>query len=328
MPDHTERPTSGRPSGGRFQILSLDGGGLRGMFSAAVLTRIEDDLDVRIVDHFDLIAGTSTGGIIALGLGMGLSAREILDFYTTHGQRIFRTRTKLRGARHFLRAKYPAAPLRSALTDVFGERTFGESTKRLLITSYNVGAEDVYLFRTPHLPTLTRDWRESAVDVAMATAAAPTYLPGVSLDGARLVDGAIWANNPTMVAIAEAVGPLGVALESIRVFSLGTTTDIPHRNRRLDRGGLLPWARDIVEILLRAQSEAATKQARHLLGADSVLRLNPTVPTGTLSLDSVDAEAMIGRAGHESRIASPAFTTSFADHVAPAYLPYHPARKD
>jgi patatin-like phospholipase/acyl hydrolase len=315
-------------TGGRFQILSLDGGGLRGMFSAAVLARLEEDLDVRIVDHFDLIAGTSTGGIIALGLGLGMSPRQILQFYTDHGPRIFRDRSWLRGMRHLLRAKYSAAPLRAALTEVLGDRTFGESTKRLLITSYNIGAEDVYLFRTPHLPTLTRDWRERAVDVAMATAAAPTYLPGMPLDGARLVDGGIWANNPVMVALTEAVGPLDMPLDAIRVFSVGTTTDLPRRSRRLDRGGLLPWARDAVEVLMRAQSESATKQVRHFLSNDRVLRLNPTVPTGALALDKVDADDLIGRAGHESRTASPAFTRCFADHTAPAYVPYYPARKD
>jgi predicted acylesterase/phospholipase RssA len=85
----------------RFQILSLDGGGLRGMYTAAVLARLEEDLGIRIVDHFDLIAGTSTGGIIALGLGLGLgmTPREILEFYTAHGPRIFRDRTRLRSLR-------------------------------------------------------------------------------------------------------------------------------------------------------------------------------------------------------------------------------------
>lgn len=312
----------------RFQILSLDGGGLRGMFAAALLARLEEDLDVRIIDHFDLIAGTSTGGIIALGLGLGLSPRDILGFYADHGPQIFRDRTRLRGLRHLIRAKYSAGPLRTALTDVFGEKTFGESTKRLVIPSYNLGAEDVYLFRTPHLPSLTRDWREHAVDVAMATAAAPTYLPGMSLDGARLIDGGVWANNPVMVALTEAVGPLSVPLEAIRVFSVGTTTDVPRRSRRLDRGGVAPWARDVVEVLMRAQGESAIKQVRHFLDPDWVLRLNPMVPTGALALDRVDADDLIGRAGHESRIASPGFRRTFADHTAPAYVPYHPARKE
>jgi len=195
--------------GRRFQILSLDGGGLRGVFSAAVLANFERDAGIRVVDHFDLIAGTSTGGIIALGLALGMSPRAMVEFYTELGPGVFRDRGRVRSVRRLLRSKYPAGRLRAALTDVFGDRTFGESTKRLIITSYNLGSDDVYLFRTPHLPHLARDWRESVVDVAMATSAAPTYLPGVSLHGARLVDGGLWANNPSTVALAEAVGPLG-----------------------------------------------------------------------------------------------------------------------
>ncbi|MFJ3799992.1 CBASS cGAMP-activated phospholipase [Streptomyces sp. NPDC090088] len=312
----------------RFQILALDGGGFRGMFSAAVLARLEDDLGVRITDHFDLISGTSTGGIIALGLGLGLSPQQTLEFYTEHGPRIFRDRSRMRGLRHLVRAKYDAEPLRAALAEVFGERTFGESTKRLVITSYNVAADDVYLFRTPHLPGLKRDWREKAVNVALATSAAPTYLPGMPLDGARLVDGGLWANNPAMVALTEAVGPLSVPLDTIRVFSLGTTTDVRHRHRRLDRGGLLPWAGDAVEILMRAQSESATKQVRHFVGKDNVLRLNPTVPTGALALDDVDITTLSGWAGHVSRDVSPAVHRTFCDHLAPAFVPLHPARKE
>ncbi|WP_437077485.1 CBASS cGAMP-activated phospholipase [Streptomyces sp. enrichment culture] len=312
----------------RFQILALDGGGFRGMFSAAVLTRLEEDLGTRIVDHFDLIAGTSTGGIIALGLGLGLSPREILTFYTEHGPRIFRDRSRMRGIRHLLRAKYGSEPLKAALTEVFGDRTFGESTKRLVITSYNVAADDVYLFRTPHLPTLKRDWREKAVNVALATSAAPTYLPGMPLDGARLIDGGVWANNPTMVALTEAVGPLSVPLNALRVFSLGTTIDVRSRHRRLDRGGMLPWARDAVEVLMRAQSESAAKQVKHFVGKANVFRLNPTVPTGAVALDKVDTETLYGLAGHVSRDASPTVHRMFCDHRAPVFAPFYPAREE
>ncbi|HXO49427.1 MAG TPA: CBASS cGAMP-activated phospholipase, partial [Mycobacterium sp.] len=226
----------------RFQILSLDGGGLRGMYTAAVLARLEEDLGIHIADHFDLIAGTSTGGIIALGLGLGMTPREILEFYTAHGPRIFPHRTRLRSLRRISRTKYSAAPLRAALEQILGDRLFGHSTKRLLITPYDIGVDDVHLFRTPHLATLVRDWREKAIDVAMATTAAPTCFPGKALDGARRIDGGIWANNPAMVALTEAVGPLNLPLDAVRIFSVGTTTDLPHRSRRLDRGGLIPWA--------------------------------------------------------------------------------------
>lgn len=87
------------------------------MFSAAVLARLEEDLDIRIVDHFDLIAGTSTGGIVALGLGLGMSPREILRFYTDHDPRIFRDRSRLRSVRHLLRAKCSNKPRRAALIE-------------------------------------------------------------------------------------------------------------------------------------------------------------------------------------------------------------------
>ncbi|MCU1701597.1 MAG: patatin [Mycobacterium sp.] len=324
-----EETTRGQPrDGDRFQILSLDGGGLRGMFSAAVLARLEEDLGIRVVDHFDLIAGTSTGGVIALGLGMGMSPREIVEFYTVYGPKIFRDRSRLRGARHWLWSKYPDGPLRAALTEVFGERSFGESAKRLVITSYNIGADEVYLFRTPHLPNLTRDYRERAVDVAMATSAAPTYFPGMALHGTRLIDGGILANNPVMVALTEAIGPLKLQSDDIRAFSIGTTTDVPRRSRRLDRGGRLAWAGDAVEVLMRAQSENATNQVRHFLGKDRVLRLDPKVPTGALNLDKVDARELIGRAGSESRHASPAFTRCFVDHTAPVYTPWYLTEKD
>jgi hypothetical protein len=162
----------------------------------------------------------------------------------------------------------------------------------------------------------------------MATSAAPTYLPGHRLNGVRLVDGGVWANNPAMVALTEAAGPLGVPLDRIRMLSLGTTTDVPHRSRRLDRGGLLPWAPDAIEVLMRAQSTSATNQVRHLLSNDRVLRLNPTVATGALSLDRVDADELIGRASHDSRIASPSLTRRFTDHQATPYVPHHPERKD
>ncbi|MFG1635411.1 CBASS cGAMP-activated phospholipase [Pseudonocardia alni] len=311
----------------RFQILSLDGGGLRGIFGAAVLARLEEDLDIRVVDHFDLIAGTSTGGIIALGLGLGLTPRQIVEFYTKHGPRIFRDRARIRGARHFLRAKYSSEPLRDALVSVFGDRRFGESTKRLVIPSYNLGDDDVYLFRTPHLERLARDWRELAVDVAMATTAAPTYLPALRLGGVRLVDGGIWASNPSLVAMVEAAGPLGVPHEAIHVLSLGTTTDVRHRPPRLDRGGLLPWATDAVEVLMRAQSASVTKQLGHLLTRDRVFRLDSTVPTGLLSLDRVDADDLVGRAAHASRIASPDVAERFTDHIAAPYTPLHPRKE-
>lgn len=128
----------------RFQILSLDGGGIKGLFSAALLAAVEDDLKVRVIDHFDLIAGTSTGGIIAIALGLGLSPREIVQFYMQHGPAIFPGSSSWhRCLLHWFRSKYDASPFEAALKDCFQERRFGESTKRLVIPAYNLGEDDV-----------------------------------------------------------------------------------------------------------------------------------------------------------------------------------------
>lgn len=316
------RPGGDAAAAQRFQILSLDGGGLRGLFSAAVLAALEDDLGISVTDHFDLIAGTSTGGIIALALGLGMTPREIVDFYVALGPKVF-PQSRTRSLRQLFTPKYSADPLRSALHDVFGDRTFGQSTKRLVVPSYNLGTDDVYLFRTAHHPRLRRDWRELAVNVAMATAAAPTYLPAVAVDNTRLVDGGVWANNPSMAALVEAVGTCNVELGALRVFSLGTTSEARHRSRRLDRGGAASWARSISDILLRAQATCANNQVHHLITPERLLRLNPVVPPDVLALDHIDAGDLIGRAAHESRRAAPLFAERFADHQAPEFAPYY-----
>jgi patatin-like phospholipase/acyl hydrolase len=303
--------------------LSLDGGGLRGIFSAAVLAGLEDDLGTTITDHFDLIAGTSTGGIIALGLGLGMRPREIVELYADLGPRVFGGPPGVRSIRRMVRPKHNAADLRSVLAEAFGERTLGESSKRLVITSYNLSSDDIYLFRTPHLSHLKRDWKASATDVALATAAAPTYFSCHRLANTRLVDGGLWANNPSLVALIEATGPLGVPMDAIRMFSLGTTGAAPFRHRRLDRGGILPWAMQTVPVIMRAQSIGVTNQVRHLITPERLLRLDPVVSARAVSLDRVDAEELMGRGAHESRIVCPAFEELFAGHRADPYIPCH-----
>jgi patatin-like phospholipase/acyl hydrolase len=309
----------------RFQILSLDGGGIRGVFSAAILAAIEEDLGVRLTDHFDLIAGTSTGGIIALGLGLGLRPADILAFYTEYGRRIFRNRLRLRSALWWFWRKYRAAALETALRATFGDRGFGESAKRLVIPSYNVGDDDVYIFRTAHAERLRRDYRVPAWKVALATSAAPTYFPACrEVDGLRLIDGGVWANNPAMVAIIEAVGTLGVRVDGIRLLSIGTYDAVVRRPRLLDRGGALAWARTAPDILLRSGSIAVNNQAKFLLGKDNVLRIDPRVPARDATIDGVSGlDALIARARHYSRHFMPDVHARFMDHTAPEFSPLY-----
>jgi patatin-like phospholipase/acyl hydrolase len=306
----------------RFQILSLDGGGIKGLFSAAVLAHLEEDLDVKISDHFDLIVGTSTGGIIALGLGIGMTPREIMQFYVSNGPKIFPNK-RLYGIRQLLyRNKYNPFELEHALKECFGEKRLAESRKRLVIPSYNIGEDDVYLFKTPHHENLKRDYKVPIWKVAMATSAAPTYLPVFGeVDNIRLIDGGVWANNPTMVGIVEAVSKLHISLDKIRVLSLGTTNEIKNRRKKLDRGGIWQWKKDGIDVVLRGQSIGAYTQAQHLLGKEQIVRIDPVVPDGLFKLDKLSEEGLLAKAAHESRIFTPKIRKLFIDYKAPDFTP-------
>ena len=309
----------------RFQVLALDGGGIRGIFTAAVLAQLEDDLGRPIISHFDLVVGTSTGGVIALGLGAGLSPREILDFYVAERKRIFPGPHRLRALRQLVRAKYDPSGLEAAVKRVFGERTLGESQRPLVVPSYNLGENDVYLFKTPHHARLRRDYKVPMWAVAMATTAAPIYFPAFRLPEShvRLIDGGVWANNPAVVGVTEAVSMFGRPLEEIRVLSLGTTTSTRTRPSRLDTAGLVQWCKstNIVDVLLAGQSAGAFAEVQHLIGPNNAKRLNPQAPDERALLDRCNARDLIAKAAHHSRIFCPVFEETFGSHISDTTVP-------
>jgi len=313
----------------RFQILSLDGGGIKGIFSAAVLAMLEEDLGIKITDHFDLITGTSTGGIIALGLGLGMRPRELVEFYTHQGPSIFSHR-KLRFLRWLLHSKFSQEKLEDAVRGYFGDKLLGDSFKRLVIPSFNLEKEELHIFKTRNHSRFNRDHKVPAWKVGMATSAAPTYFPTFNkLNHARLIDGGIWANNPVMLGLIEALSVLNVPRESISILSIGTTDNLALHPDNLDRGGLWQWKTTALDTALKAQSLGATAQASLLLGKDKVERLNPKVPDTLFQLDKLSTEKLIAHADHESRNFSPIFKEKFMSHIANEFLPtYTENRKE
>jgi patatin-like phospholipase/acyl hydrolase len=307
----------------RFQILSLDGGGIKGLFSAAILAFFEEDLGVRISDHFDLVVGTSTGGIIALALGMGMSPREIVRFYVDKGPAIF-PKVKFPRIKHFLKRKYDSANLEKVLIECFGDKRLADSKKRLVIPSYNISTDDVYLFKTPHHEKLRRDYKVPVWKVAMATSAAPTYFSSFQkVDHIRLIDGGVWTNNPTMVGIIEAISMLNISPNVIQVLSLGTTNEVKEYPKKLDHGGILSWKNEAVKVILQGQNIGAITQAQHLLGKEKILRINPSVPDKLFALDKISENALLAKAAHESRHFAPEFKDKFSHHIAQDFKPFH-----
>jgi uncharacterized protein len=323
----SDAPAAQFSQGDRFQVLALDGGGVKGIFSAAFIAGLERDLGRSLVDHFDLIVGTSTGGVIATALGAGLSGDDIVDAYVDNMSRIFSGARGVRNVRRLLRAKYSPSGLESVLRELLGERRLGESRVPLVVPSFDLGEQRVYLFKTPHHPHLRRDWRTPMWQVAMATSAAPTYFPAYCLphDGIRLVDGGVFANNPSMIGLTEAVSMFGQPLTTIRVLSIGTTFDPRVRSRSLDRGGVFQWIRSpsVFDILMAGQSIGAHNQVQHLIGKERAVRIDVQAPPGLTRLDEADARDLLAKAAYHSRNFCPAFEDTFAAHTPPAYRPHH-----
>ena len=164
----------------RFRILSIDGGGIKGVFPASFLAEVETALGITsAAQYFDLIAGTSVGGILALGLGLGFTAHQLTEFLVSLGPGIFPPTSKPTLRLLLGLDRYNPAPLRSALSELFGKKTLADSQVRLLIPSFDANKADIHIYKTAHSNRLMMDYRVEAVEVAMATAAAPTYFPAV-----------------------------------------------------------------------------------------------------------------------------------------------------
>ena len=283
-----------------FRILALDGGGIKGVFTASVLAAWAADTGLNIRDHFDLIAGTSTGGLIAIGLGLGESADTMLNFYKSHGPKIFPNEGLARKLRlsfaHLWRPKYSQAPLRAALEKVFAEKRFGDSSCRLLIPTYDALRGRIFLMKTAHHERFKYDHDARAVDVALTTSAAPTFFKPADFEaheGNTYIDGGVWANCPALAAIIEAHHFLNQPLENIYVLSVGTTREPTALLNKLNRGvfgllkpGVLQWAKQLLGLMFQAQMESSLAIAS-LLTPGRFFRVDQDTPEGAYSLDSV-----------------------------------------
>jgi hypothetical protein len=293
------------------RILSIDGGGIKGVFPISFLAAIEQSVGGSIADYFDLIVGTSTGGIIALGLGLGLRAENLLEFYQDFGSHIFQRKWPIGIMGWLVRAKYDGKPLRDALSAVFGSKKLGESVKRLVVPSFNIDTGEVHVWKTAHNPRLERDYLHPVVEVALSTAAAPVYFPiHVLRSGEPLIDGGVWANNPVAIATVEAIGVLDWPASDLRILSLGcTTAPLDFYRTKKHSLGLLGWGwrGKVIDVIMRAQSESAIGMVQHLLpDRHNLVRISPTVHENRFGLDRVgEINSLRGMGNSEARKALP-----------------------
>jgi len=293
----------------KFKVLSLDGGGVRGYLSILILEKIEKALNRRlneekpIGERFDLIIGTSTGGIIAAGLSIHKSAQEIRKLYEKMMSKIFISISK-----GINKPKYSHSTLKKLLKEILQDKTLNDVKTHLCITSVDVATSKPKFFKSPYLEIYHQRADEKLVDIALATSAAPIFFPLVNTTYANfLADGGLIANNPSMIGVMEGY-KVTKDFNKIRLLSIGTGEigKMPYNVKKIEKyGGILSWALNkspqeimsilikkeivipLIEVLINSQSKLINYQLETLLKEEHYLRINPIL-TQDISLDEVE----------------------------------------
>ncbi len=319
------------------KILTIDGGGIRGVFPIAYLAALEDDIDEPIYKYFDLIAGTSTGGIIAIGLAMGFTAKEILQLYEEQGPKIFSQQheglygwaeKKMRILRRCFAPKYSTKELENVLKIFFGEKRIKDSKTRLMIPAWNSESNSICIFKTAHHERFRTDYKELASDVAMATASAPTYFREfITARDIGFIDGGIFANNPTGIAVAEGITTLGWKPSEICVLSIGCLEDITEMQSAYGTMGLTP---KLSGLFMTAQSELSLGLAYTLTGHvggsehKAIHRVDQPVPDKKFTLDDTSKIRKLKELGFmKARYDKPDKLETFFSEATEIFQPYH-----
>jgi Patatin-like phospholipase len=278
-----------------FKILSIDGGGIKGLYSSKILEHLEEGNSCSISDHFDLICGTSTGGLITLALSLKIPAKDISNFYEEYGKVIFPKRSKIGGIikQTIWHGKYTDKPLRQALLNIFHEYKISDVHNLLCIPTYSVTDARPWVFKYDHKEgRLDRDNKASCVDVALATTAAPTYFPLAEIDyydHKQFIDGGVWANNPTMVGVIEGltyfVGP-GKEFDSIEVLSLSSLNNTAGKPIGLKRKrSFLQWRNDLFDTSILGQSHFTDYMMKKLCDLNHIKIEYQRIPSENISAE-------------------------------------------
>ena len=288
-----------------MRVLAIDGGGIRGLIPALVLTELERRAGRRVFEMFDLIAGTSTGGILACALCAPdpLPASELVSLYEDEGPNIFDRSLfqRIRSAEGLLDEKYADSALDRALERFLGHKRLSETRPEIIVPAYDTALPGPYFFTGgtagPTIPA-TPDSDDFPLSVvARATSAAPTYFEPVELDERALVDGGVFAVNPAMSAFAEVLKE--VDAREVVLLSLGTGQHT--RKRSFDEikdWGVARWARPILEVVFDGVSDAVDYQLDHVLGGDRYWRLQTELTLASDDLDDASEDNLAKLRGH------------------------------
>ncbi len=261
-----------------FQSLALTGGGFRGLFTARALQVIEEHAKAPIGTLFDLTCGTSIGGIVALAVAFEVPMSKVVEVFQAEGPNIFPPHTTPTSSlgkgvdlfRYRSRPRYSTEALRSAVTQlIHKDATLGDALHPVAIPAVNVTQGRPQVFKTRHKTEWKRDAKLKALDVAIATSAAPTFFELAEVDGNLYADGGLFANAPDLVAIHEAEHFFGVPVEMQRLLSVGTTTKSYSVSFGAGRQfGIADWMEDLrlFSVTISSQQQFVDQLVTHRMG--------------------------------------------------------------
>lgn len=276
------------PSRNAFRILSLSGGGYLGLYTAVVLAQLEQKTGAPLGRRFDLLAGTSVGGLLAMALAFEVPMASIVALFHDHGEEVFSARRLPAGTvtrlidltRSVMGPKYTGAALRAQLQQAFGERTLGQAAHAVVVPAVDVTHSVTKVFKTPHVDASHGDQACKAVDITMATCAAPAYFPSVPIAGRLYADGGLFAVAPDLVAMHEAEHFMGIDAAQVRMVSIGTATAHYQPSEQVDAdAGAVGWLTDgrLILTLIAVQQQHVQAIMEDRLG-DRYLRLDARWP--------------------------------------------------
>lgn len=293
-------PNKANPN--EFRILALSGGGYLGLYTAVVLAELEKRAGEPLGRRFDLLAGTSVGGLLAMALAFEVPMAQIVQLFVERGEEVFSSRglpggrvTRLLDmTRSVLGPKYSGDALRRELTKHFGERTMGDAQHAVVVPAVDVGASRTKVFKTPHTQGSLGDEGLSAVDVTLATCAAPAYFPCVKVGEHLYADGGLFAVAPDQVALHEAQHFMGAKQAKVRMLSIGTATRGFQPADPIDpEAGAVGWLGEgrLILTLISVQQQHVQAVMEDLL-EDRYLRLDADWPAQAgLGIDIATPEA-------------------------------------
>lgn len=284
-----------------MKILSIDGGGIRGIIPALILKEIEETTGKPICDLFDLIAGTSTGGLIALGLtidnGFGkpkYTAHDLVELYRNEGKNIFDRSVwhKIKSIGNLREEKYPKDGLINVADNYFEDKRLKDVLTDVIIPSYETERRIPWLFKSKNAKNPNKpDYDFPIKDVALATASAPTYFEPHKInvkndDYLSFIDGGVYANNPALCAYTDAKNMFKKKDEEIFMLSLGTgqlTRRYYYEN--IKDWGLLDWAQPILSCVFDGVSDTVDYQLSNILNTNQYFRLQVELEEGNDDMD-------------------------------------------